>query len=199
MQLLNVTNLPIYLPYDKAPIPFGDPFTGISSSGAESGGDVWTVPGYVPTAGDVVAFSTPGTGSPSLDASYTVGTSYYVVSPSTDTFKVSATKGGSAISATAGASTDITVHLISNQADGTVQPFKPNNSVVVVNLSGGTLVLQGAADSGQSTPGNGYAPPAGPGSWSTIVSVSTLSMALATLSYDWIRVSTSGTLQLLQN
>jgi hypothetical protein len=196
MQLLQVTNLPIYLVYDKAPIPFGDPFENVSSSGNTSTGDVWTVPGYVPTAGDVVSFSTDSGGS--LDASYVVGTAYYVVSPSTDTFKVAATKGGSAINATSAASTGITVHLISNQVDGTTIPFKPGNSVVVANLSGGTLVLQGAADSSAPVPGT-YTAPQGPGSWSTIVSVATDAMAIATLSYDWIRVSTSGNLWLLQN
>ncbi len=55
MQILNVTNLPIYLPYDKAPVPFGDPIEGITCTSAAPG--VITAPGYVPTLNDAVQLS----------------------------------------------------------------------------------------------------------------------------------------------
>ena len=189
MQILNVTNLPIYLPFDMAPQPFGDPIEGISCTSASPG--VVTAPGYVPAAGDAVAFSYTAGGS--IPTGLTVGTIYYVVSPSGDTFSVSATKGGSAIN-TSSTGSNLVLHLVSSQLDGTSLPFKPGASAVVLNLSGGTLVLQGASDSN-----TGFGVPGGPGSWNTIKSLTTGTAALATLSYDWIRVSTAGTLVLLQN
>lgn len=190
MQILNVTNLPIYLPYDKAPVPFGDPLAVSAFTIAAPG--VATVPGYVPVAGDAVSFSVSAGGT--LPTGLTVGTVYYVVSPSTDTFSVSATKGGGAITTTGSFVGPVFVHLLSNQTDGVTIPFKPGYTVCVLNLSGGTLVLQGASDSGST-----YGAPAGPGSFSTIASVLAGSAALATLNFDWIRVSTAGTLVLLQN
>lgn len=194
MQILNVTTLPIYLPYDTAPIPFGDAFTGISTD--DSTYDIWTVPGYVPTLNDRVQVFQGAGGT--LDPAFTAGTVYYVVSPSTDTFELSATAGGSAISG-GGQSTGINVNVISSaKALGPTIPFKPGYTVVVLNLSGGSLTLQGANDSGTSAIGN-YQPPAGPGSYHTIATVAANSAALAQLNYDWIRVSTSATLVLLQN
>lgn len=189
LQLLNVTNLPIYLPFDKAQVPFGDPIEGVTCTSASPG--VVTAPGYAPTNGDAVSLSFTSGGS--IPTGLTVGTTYYVVSASGNTFSLSATKGGSAIN-TSSTGANLVLHLLSNQVDGVPLPFKPGNTVVVVNLSGGTLVLQGANDSN-----TGYGVPGGPGSWNTIVSVPTVSIALATLSYDWIRVSTSGTLALLQS
>jgi len=194
MQVLNVTNLPIYLPYDKAPEPFGDPIEGVTATAATPG--IVTVPGYdAPVAGDAVAFSFLAGGS--IAAPLVVGTTYYVVAPIVNnTFAVSATKGGSAITTTTtGAS--LVAHLISNQTDGTpLGIFKPNNSPVCVNLTAGTLVLQGAPDLNTAA---GFGAPSGPGTWVQIASLPTLSMQPVTIGYDWIRVSTAGTLQLLQN
>jgi hypothetical protein len=145
-------------------------------------------------AGDAVSFSFTAGGS--IPTGLTVGTTYYVVAPVVNnTFAVSATKGGGSIT-TSSTGANLVAHLISGQTDGTLIPFESGASVLVVNLTAGTLVLQGAADSSTST---SYGQPAGPGTWNTIVSVPTLSMAIATLGYDWIRVSTAGTLQLLQN
>lgn len=215
MQILNVTNLPIYLPYNKAPVPFGDPIEGITATAAAPG--VFTAPGYAPVNGDLVALSYLSGGS--LPAPLTMGpigqypsyvgnaspnpvglaaAAYYVVSASGNTFSVSLTKGGSAITTTTTGSL-LVLHLLSGQVDGVTLPFKPGNTVVVENNSGGTLVLQGASDAGQATPGNGYNPPTGPGTWNTLVSLAAGGQANVNLAYDWIRVSSAGTLVLQQN
>jgi hypothetical protein len=195
MHLLNVTNLPIYLPNDVAPVPFGDP---IEATMTIASPGVVTAPGYdAPAAGDKVAFSTTG----ALPTGLTPGTVYYVVSPSGDTFEVAATAGGSAINTSGSQSGVHTVHLLSQEVDGVKLPFKTGWTVLAQNLTGGTLVLQGANDLNA-----GVGPPQGPGSWSTLLnaagaaagSLATLSQALVILGYDWIRVSTSGTIQLIQ-
>lgn len=193
MQILNVGTLPIYLPYDTAPVPFGDVFTGASGTSSATA-VVWTVPGYVPTANDVVAFSNPGG---NLDANVVVGQAYYVLSPSADTFEISATKGGAAIG-TSTASNGVAVHLLSEQVDGTTIPFKPGYTVVVLNMTGGTLLLQGASDANaKQLPGN-YLPASQPGSFSTLVSVPATSAKLVQLSTDWINANANG-LVLIQN
>jgi hypothetical protein len=151
-----------------------------------------TAPGYDnPQAGDVVAFSFTQGGS--MPTGLTAGVPYYVVSPSGDTFSVSATKGGAAIN-TSSTGSQLTLHLLSQQKYGVTHPFKPGASVVVLNLSGGSLVLQGANDSN-----TGFGNPGGPGSWNTLATVAAGSAALVQLGYDWIRVSTAATLVLLQN
>lgn len=190
MQILNVTNLPIYLPYDKAPVPFGDPLVATMTIAAPG---VVTVPGYdAPVIGDAVAFSTTG----ALPTGLVVGTTYYVVATVTgDTFSVSATKGGSAITTSGSQSGVHSIHLLSNEVDGVTLPFKPGNSAVVFNLTGGSLTLQGSADSNTTT----FGAPAGPASFVTIAVVPAGTAALVQLSFDWIRVSTAATLVLLQN
>jgi hypothetical protein len=189
MQILNVTNLPIYLPFDRAPLPFGDPLEGVTCTSAAPG--VITSPGYVPTNGDAVALSFLAGGS--IPTGLTVGTQYYVVSASGQTFSVSATKGGGAIT-TSSTGSLLVLHLLSNQVDGVTSPFKPGATVVVLNLTGGALTLQGASDSNA-----GFGVPGGPGSYSTIATVGAGAAALAQLNFDWIRVSTAATLVLLQN
>lgn len=194
MQILNVTTLPIYLPYDKAPLPFGDAIEGITATAAAPG--VITAVGYAPVLNDAVSFSFQAGGS--LPAPLVVGQQYFVVAPVNNSFSVSATKGGAAITTTTTGSL-ITLHLLSNQVDGVTLPFKPTNTVEVQNTSAGTLVLQGAADAGQGASGtNIYNPATGPGTWNTIASVPAGGSVLATLQYDWIRVSTAGTLVLRQ-
>jgi hypothetical protein len=190
MQILNVTNLPIYLPYDVSHVPFGDPLEGITCTSAAPG--VITAPGYDnPQAGDQVALTYTTGGS--MPTGLTYGQAYYVVSPSGDTFSLAATKGGSAITTTS-TGANLVLHLLSGEVDGVTLPFKPTGSVVVENNSGGTLVLQGANDANA-----GVGPPQGPGSWNTIVSLTTGAQANAQLLYDWIRVSSAGTLTLQQN
>lgn len=195
MQLLNVTNLPINLALDRAPVPFGDPIAGATATAAAPG--VFTVPGYnAPVVGDALSFTFLAGGS--MPAPLVAGTQYYVqavVSAALGTFNVSATKGGAAITTTTtGAS--LIAHLLSGQTDGVVLPFKPNNTVLVENNSAGTLVLQSTSDLNA-----GVGPSQGPntGTWATIVSLVAGARALASLNNDWIRVSTAGTLSLVQN
>jgi len=191
MQMLNVTNLPIYLPADNANVPVGDPLVCTITIAAPG---VVTVPGYdAPVINDLVAFSTTG----ALPTGLTVGTVYYVVATvSADTFSVSATKGGGAITTSGSQSGVHTIHLLSRQAYSPLIPFKPGNTAVCLNLSGGALVLQTAPDSG-GVAGN----PQGPGSWTTAPggSVGAGAAALVQLNNDWLRVSTAATLVLLQN
>lgn len=197
MQILNVTNLPIYLPADKAAIPFGDPINDAAVTLASPG--VWTVPGYVPTNGDAISFSIP-VGGGTLPVAITVGTVYYVVGSSAGTFNVSATKGGSAINTATASTGVITAHLLSGEFYGVTLPFKPSNTVVVENNTTGSLTLQSAPDSGQAAAGtNTYNAPAGPGSFSTLAVVPANSRVLVNLNNDWIRVSTAATLTLVQN
>jgi hypothetical protein len=191
MQLLNVTNLPIYLPYDTARAPFGDPIEGVTATLATPG--IVTVPGYLaPVAGDAIALTFLAGGS--IPTGLSPGITYYVVAPIVNnTFALAATKGGAAI-ATTSTGANLVAHLLSNQVDGVTLPFKPNNTVLVENNSGGTLALQGAADLNV-----GVGPPQGPGSWNTLQSLTTGQQSLVGLTYDWLRVSTAGTLSLMQN
>jgi hypothetical protein len=152
MQLLTVSNLPIYLPYDTAAVPFGDPLEGVTCTSASPG--VITAPGYVPKNGDAVQLSFLAGGS--MPTGLTAYTTYYVVAASSDTFEVSATKGGSAIN-TSSTGASLVLHLISQQVDGVTLPFKPGNTVLLQGTAG--LILQGANDSGVQAPGQGYAPP----------------------------------------
>ena len=196
MQILQlVANQWVYTVYDIAPIPFGDPFQGSATSSTAAA--VFTVVGYQSTSGDAVTLSVEAGGF--LDTAFTVGTIYYVVSPSTDTFELSATKGGSAIAAASStASSLVSVHLVSNQVDGTVLPFKPGNSVVLLNLSTYSVILEGAADASAPTPGN-YTYPTGPGTAHAIATIAAGSAALVQLNYDWIKASSTAGLVLLQN
>lgn len=198
MQLLNLlANLPVYLVYDEAPIPFGDPFTGATAT-SSTAAIVWTVVGYEATAGDRVSFSTTSASGQFLDTALSVGVIYYVVSPSTDTFEVSATKGGSAIAAVSSTASQATVHLVSNQVDGTVMPFKPGYTVVALNLSTYSVGLYGAPDSSAPTPGN-YTAPGGPGTFALIATISAGTAALVQLNNDWIKASSTAGLTLIQN
>ena len=196
MQILNMlANLWVYTVTDVAPIPFGDPFQGSATSSTAA--VVFTVVGYQSTSGDAVTLSVEAGGF--LDTAFTVGKIYYVVSPSTDTFELSATKGGSAIAAVSTtASSLVSVHLVSNQVDGTVIPFKPGNTVVALNLSTYSVSLYGAPDASAPTPGN-YTYPTGPGTAAVITTVSAGSAALVQLNYDWIKCSSTAGCILLQN
>ena len=82
--------------------------------------------------------------------------------------------------------------------DGAVIPFKPNNSVVVMNLTGTNATLLGGPDTNGSLPGAYVQSPAGATVWNTIATVNSGTAQLVTLGYDWILASSSG-LVLLQN
>lgn len=194
MQVLSVTNLPIYLPFDKAPIPFGDAIEGVTATAAAPG--VVTAPDYQPVNGDVVALSFTAGGA--IPGGLVVGQSYFVVGAAGNSFSLSATKGGGGIT-TSSTGSNLVLHLLSGQVDGVVLPFKPGNSVEVDNQTAGSLVLQGAQDANVALPGQGYNPPSGPGTWNTIATVAAGASVIAVLGYDWIRVSTAATLVLRQN
>jgi len=203
MQLLNVGVYPIYLPADRAPVPFGDPIEGVTVTSASPG--VVTAPGeYVPTNGDQVSLTFLAGGS--IPTGLTAATPYYVVAATQAsglwTFELSATKGGSAINTT-GTGGSLVLHLLSGETDGVTLPFKPGYTVLAENNSAGTLVIQGANDLNA-----GVGPPQGPGSWTTLPSnlgvagagsLTAGSQALLLLAYDWIRCSTNGNISLMQN
>ncbi len=127
----------IYLPYDKAPLPFGDPLAATVTSAASA---VFTVPGYQPTNGDAVSYSIAGTTGflTSLSTLTTQfaqpNTTYYVSSATInpDTFTLSTQKASAATPAVCMATIttlgqlggQVFVHLLSNQADGSTAPFK---------------------------------------------------------------------------
>ena len=188
LQTLSVTTYPIYLPNDTVPVPFGQPLP-VTVTDASPG--VFTAVGYAPVLNDLVAFS-PAAGV-ALPTGLTAGVIYFVVSPSNDTFEVSATESGTAI--TTSVTTSAVLHII-NSAEPVVDlPFKPGNSVVVYNPTGSTAVLEGAPDLNTTT--TGY--PTGPGNYTNIVSVAAYSFSVpVTLDFDWIRVTSGGPLQLLQ-
>lgn len=194
MQLLSVSQLPIYLPYDTAAVPFGDPLDDLTCTSAAPG--VLNAPGYVPKNGDAFQISFLAGGS--IPTGLTANTTYYVVSANAGTgaFSAAATKGGSAIT-TSSTGASLVLHLVSQEVDGVTLPFKPGNTVLLQGAAG--LILQGANDSGVLAPGQGYAPPAGPGSWNTIATIPTSGSILCQLSYDWIRISTAASAVLLQN
>ena len=150
----------IYLPYDKAPVPFGDPYAAtVTSAGSGSGaaGGVFTVPGYTNVAnGDAVSLSVAGPFTSSAPAGFNgflstlsavtsqaqANTTYYVSSASGSTFSIATQKataaappGVIAVTTTLGNyGGQLFVHLLSNQADGTTLPFKPGNTVLAMNL-----------------------------------------------------------------
>jgi hypothetical protein len=210
---------PIYLPYDKAPVPFGDPLAATATSGASS---VWTVPGYNPTQNDAVSFTyqNAGSGQAVLTSIATLTTfaqpsvTYYVTPAGGQTFTLSTSKSTSTVGITTQSTINtlgnanlatgtIIVHLLSNQVDGTTIPFKPGNTVLAMNggAVSGTgsstlpITLMGAPDLTTV-----YGNPIGPGTYSVIATVGFGAPKLVTINYDWIVASGStSTLVLLQN
>lgn len=198
MQLLKVSTLPIYLPYDEAHVPFGDPFEDASITSSVTG--IVTVPGYdAPLVNDKVLFSDLTAGALE-SAGLSVQKVYYVAAPiAGDTFALASVANGGALSTTlAVAKGAVTIHLVSDQVDGVPLPFKPNNTALAVNQNAFAVTLMGANDTSAQTPGN-YVGPAGPGTLNVISTVPANSMQLVTLSYDWLQTSASGTVSLIQN
>ena len=213
---------PIYLPYDKAPVPFGDPLAATLTAATPT---VVTVPGYLPSNGDAVALSVAGTSGflSSLSGLTTIAaqlnTTYYVSSASGDTFTLSTQKASAATPA--GVLSMVTtlgqfggqlfVHLLSNQVDGTTLPFKPNNTVLAMNggyagaiatgsAGYGAITLMGAPDLNTTLSTGTYGAPIGPGTYSVIATIGFGAPKLVTISNDWIVASGStSTLILIQN
>jgi hypothetical protein len=198
MQLLNIAKLPIYLPYDKAPVPFGDPLSGVTYTAATP--SVFTVKGYAPNQNDKVAFTVSG--GATIDTNFAAATPYYVtsISAAAGTFSIATSANGSPLTSyTTGlaAGGTITVHLLNNQVDGTVVPFKSGDTVVAMNLTTATVYLEGAPDLNTTSYGN----PMGPGTAALLATIPTLSAALVALNNDWILTTSAGpgNLVLLQN
>ncbi len=140
----------IYLPYDKAPVPFGDPLAAtVTSAGSGSGaaGGVFTVPGYTQVAnGDAVSLSIAGTSGfltslSALTSQAQPNVTYYVSSASGSTFSITTGKAAAATPASVIAVTStlgqnggqLFVHLLSNQVDGPTCPFKSGSTVLAMN------------------------------------------------------------------
>lgn len=199
MQLLNVGKLPIYTPYDIAPLPFGDPFSDATMTSAAPG--VFTVPGYQPLLNDGVQLSVGALSTATLDTAFAPGVTYYAVNITTaaGTFSLSTAKNGTGqpTRQAAIAAAPLTVHLVTKQVDGPILPFKPNNTVLAVNLSTATIYLEGAPDLNTVSYGN----PTGPGAASVIAAIPANSMALVVLNNDWLLTTSAGpgNLALIQN
>lgn len=204
MQLFNIGVLPVYLPYGKAPIPFGDPFTTATVTSAAPG--VFTAPGYQPLLNDPVQLSVAGISTATLGTAFTSGVTYYAVNITTaaGTFSLSTAKNGTGQSTqAANVPGPLTVHLIGNQFDGTLIPFETGATALAVNLSTAAIFLQGAPDINLSP---SYGNPTGPGAKSLLQGVPAggipaNSMALVVLNQDWILTTSAGpgTLSLIQN
>jgi hypothetical protein len=136
---------------------------------------------------------TPGaTGA--LPSGATSGATYFVIATglSVEAFELSATAAGTGINgAAAGAGN---AHISKEQTSEIPLLFKPGNDCICLNLSGGTLILQGASDIGTQPQA-----PQGAGSYSTILSLGANSMGKVNLKYDWLTVNASGTLYLLSD
>ena len=231
MQILLTTatvagTTPIYLPYDKAPVPFGDPLAGTVTSAAAA---VFTVPGYYPTNRDAVSLSIAGGGAGNTLSTgglattmAQVNTTYYVASASGDTFSLTSNKAAGSDYPVATLSTgggylltgQLFVHLLSNQVDGTVYPFKTGASAVAMNcgtaqLLGtaafGSITILGAPDLNTVLATGTYGAPLGPNAlgttgWNVIGTIGFGAPKLVTLNYDWIVASGStSSLVLIQN
>ena len=216
---------PIYLPYDKAPVPFGDPLAASLTAATPT---VVTVPGYFPTNGDAVSISVAGTSGflTSLSGLTTISaqlnTTYYVSSASGQTFTLSTVKATAASPAFVYAMITTLgqfggqpfVHLLSNQVDGTVLPFKPNNTVLAMNGGAagigsfgfsGAITILGAPDLNTVLATGTYGAPLGPNAagttgWSVIGTIGFGTPKLVQLGYDWIvATGSTSTVILIQN
>jgi hypothetical protein len=158
-----------------------------------------------------------------------LNTVYYVVGTSVATtggavepyfyqFNISTTVGGVApatlqasITSLAQLGGQVFIHLLSSQSDGTLLPFKPNNTVLAWNAGfvSGTgvnasqsITLMGAPDQNTTLATGTYGAPLGaaPGSWKVIATLAYGVPQLVTLNNDWICASgATGNLVLMQN
>lgn len=216
---------PIYLPYDKAPVPFGDPLVATLTAATPT---VVTVPGYQPSNGDAVSISVAGTSGflASLSGLSTISlqlnTTYYVSSATNNTFTLSTQKASAATPAFVEASItslgqfggQAFVHLLSNQVDGPVYPFKSGGTVLAMNggsaatlttIGTAPVTILGAADLNTVLATGSYGAPLGPNAagttgWSVIGTIGFGTPKLVTLGFDWIvATGSTSTVILLQN
>lgn len=208
---------PIYMPNDKAPVPFGDPLAASLTFATPS---IITVPGYAPSVNDAVSITIQGpagilTTQAGAAGTLQLSTTYYVSGVSAANAFTLGTQNGTATSlaswstmgfsiATPANATQPIVHLLSNQPYGTLLPFKPGNTVLAMNGGAGQvstgsyaapITLLGAPDK-TTVFGN----PLGPTAYSVIATIGFGAPKLVQLNYDWIVASNStSTLILLQN
>ena len=230
MQLLTIpgfatitTSQAIYLPNDKAPVPFGDPLPITYTAATPT---VFTAVGYVPKNRDAVSLSVAGGGAGNIMTTgglvttmASANTTYYVCSASitTGAFCLTSNKAtGSdypvmSLIVQGGIYTTGTsfAHLLSNQSDGTVCPFKTGATVIAYNggwntaLAGGAAVvnLYGSADLNTTLTTGSYGAPLGPASWAllTTLAIGPVPQVLQ-LSTDWIcAAGGTSTVVLIQN
>lgn len=206
--------LPIYLPFNVAPLPFGDPWSNVTLTLATP--SVITVAGWTPVQNSLVSFTTGSGAILGTLTSLTVcaGQVYYVTSISGQTFGVSTVANGTALNAwttglQAGTSSLITMHTLSAQSDGAVSPFETTSNVLAVN-GGGTatlwtvanasITLMGAADKSSTVTTAAYGTVLGPGTFSVIATIGFGLPKIVNLSYDWILATgSSSSLILMQN
>ena len=211
---------PIYLPYDKAPVPFGDPLGASLTAATPS---IITVPGYAPSVNDAVSITVEGGNgilATQVGAAGTVqlSTTYYVSGVSATNAFTLGTQKGTATSLASWTTLGFSIttntialqpiaHLLSNQPDGTTIPFKPGNTVVAMNGGNAGTSVSTAANAfapitlfGASDLTTVYGNPIGPGAYSVIATIGFGAPKLITINYDWIVASAStSTLILLQN
>lgn len=205
---------PIYLPFNVAPVPFGDPWSDVTMTAATP--SVITVPGFTPVQSSLVSLSVGGGALLGTLTSLTVSANqvYYVTSISGQTFSVSTISSGTPLNAfttglQAGTASLITVHTLSAQQDGPVFPFKSGATVLAMNAGTKQLLgtgafsditIMGAADKSSTTTTAAYGTVLGPSTFSVIATVAFGAPKLITLNNDWIVASGStATLVLLQN
>jgi hypothetical protein len=215
---------PIYLPYDKAPVPFGDPLAATLTAATPT---VVTVPGYLPSNGDAVSLSVAGTSGflASLSGLTTIAaqlnTTYYVSSATNNTFTLSTQKASAAtpagvlsmVSTLGQFGGELFVHLLSNQVDGSTAPFKSGATVLAMNggaimgtgVASASVTILGAPDLNTVLATGTYGAPLGPNAlgttgWNVIGTIGFGQPKLVTLGYDWIVASGStATVILIQN
>lgn len=204
---------PIYLPFNVAPLPFGDPISDVTLTAATP--SVITVPGHNPVQNELVSFSVGGGAVLGTLTSLTVSANqvYYVTSISGQTFGVTTVANGTPLNAwttglQAGTASLITVHTLSGQVDGPVCPFESGATVLAMvgptsalsTTSQIAITVFGAADKASTTTTAAYGTVLGPSTFSVIATIGAGQPKLITLSNDWIVASGStNTLILIQN
>ncbi len=209
---------PIYLPFNVAPLPFGDPWSDVTMTAATP--SVITVPGFTPVQNSLISLSVGGGALLGTLTTLTVSANqvYYVTSISGQTFSVTTVANGTGLNAfttglQAGTASLITMHTLSAQQDGPVGPFKSGATVLAMNggasatigsytstFSFAPITLMGAPDKASTTTTAAYGTVLGPSTYAVIATIGFGTPKLVVLSNDWIVASGStATLILMQN
>jgi hypothetical protein len=194
---------PIYLPFNVAPLPFGDPWSNVTLTAATP--SVITVAGFNPVQSGLISFSVGGGAVLGTLTTLTVSANqvYYITSISGQTFSVSTISSGTPLNAfttglQAGTASLITMHTLSGEVDGPVCPFETGATVLAINA--GSAQLIGTNSYASITIMGAAGTVLGPSTYSVIATVAFGAPKLINLSNDWIVASGStSTLVLLQN